>query len=80
MELISIEELVPRDHPLRAIEESIDFSFIKRDLLHEINQDRIAHGKKPIEDEYEEYDEDDLDEPHSKNDTHRDEHNNKHKP
>ncbi|HHU17146.1 MAG TPA: IS5/IS1182 family transposase, partial [Clostridiales bacterium] len=28
VEIISIEELVPEDHFLRAVEESIDFSFI----------------------------------------------------
>ena len=32
MELISIEELVPRDHLLRAIEDSIDFSFIYNEV------------------------------------------------
>jgi len=28
VEIISIEELVPEDHLLRAVEESIDFNFI----------------------------------------------------
>ena len=42
----------------------------KRDLLNEINQDRIAHSKKPFEDdEYDEDDEDNEDDLNSENNT-----------
>ena len=30
IEMVSIEQLVPQDHPLRKIEEIYDFSFVRR--------------------------------------------------
>lgn len=45
-ELVSLEELVPRDHLLRKIEKTIDFSFIHDKVKHLYSKD---NGRPPVD-------------------------------